>query len=102
VVNGVAFTRDEAKVTLLKVPDVPGVAAKLFGPLADAAINVDMIVQNISPDGKTTDMTFTVPITDLTRTHEVLRAQDIFKDVEIRTDSEVSKVSVVGIGMKSH
>ena len=61
VVNGVAFTRDEAKVTVLGVPDVPGVAAKLFGPLAEAAINVDMIVQNISPDGKTTDMTFTVP-----------------------------------------
>ncbi len=102
VVNGVAFTKDEAKVTVIAVPDVPGVAAKLFGPLADAAINVDMIVQNISPDGKTTDMTFTVPVVDLHKTQEVLRSQEIFKDIEIRTDADVTKVSVVGIGMRSH
>ena len=102
VVNGVAFTKDEAKVTVIAVPDVPGVAAKLFGPLAEAAINVDMIVQNISPDGKTTDMTFTVPAIDLHKTQEVLRSQDIFKDIEIRTDPDVTKVSVVGIGMRSH
>ncbi len=102
VVNGVAFTKDEAKVTVLRVPDVPGVAAKLFGPLADAAINVDMIVQNVSPDGKTTDMTFTVPASDLHKTKEVLHAQEIFKDIEIRSDADVTKVSVVGIGMRSH
>ena len=102
VVNGVAFAKDEVKVSVIGVPDVPGVAAKLFGPLADAAINVDMIVQNISPDGKSTDMTFTVPQSDLARTQEVLRAQDIFKTTEIRVDADVAKVSVVGIGMRSH
>lgn len=102
VVNGVAFAKDEAKVTILGVPDVPGVAARIFGPLADAAINVDMIVQNISPDGTKTDMTFTVPEADLHRVQEVLRQQDIFKNIEIRTDLDVVKVSVVGIGMRSH
>lgn len=102
VVSGVAFAKDEAKVTILGVPDVPGVAAKIFSPLADAAINVDMIVQNVSPDGTKTDMTFTVPQTDLDKTLVVLRKQDLFKDIEIRTDSNVVKVSVVGIGMRSH
>lgn len=102
VVNGVAFTKDEAKVTVLSVPDVPGVAAKLFGPLADAAVNVDMIVQNISSDTKTTDMTFTVPMSDLEKTKEVLQGQDLFKGSEIRIDPDVCKVSVVGIGMRSH
>ncbi len=102
LVNGVAFTKDEAKVTIIGVPDVPGVAARVFGPLADAAINVDMIVQNISPDGKTTDMTFTVPNSDLQKAQDVLRKQDLFKNIEIRTDNEVVKVSVVGIGMRSH
>lgn len=102
VVNGVAFARDEVKVTVVGVPDVPGVAAKLFGPLADAAVNVDMIVQNITVDGTKTDMTFTVPQSDLAKTQEVLRAQELFKDTEIRIDSDVAKVSVVGIGMRSH
>ncbi len=102
IVNGVAFTRDEAKVTLLRVPDVPGVAAKLFGPLADAAVNVDMIVQNISPDGKTTDMTFTVPASDIAKTEAVLKAHAVFKGCELRVDPDVAKVSVVGIGMRSH
>lgn len=102
IVNGVAFTKDEAKVTVLGVPDVPGVAAKLFGPLADAAVNVDMIVQNISPDGKTTDMTFTVPAADLNKTQEVVKSQPVFKNTEIRIDPDVTKVSVVGIGMRSH
>lgn len=102
VVNGVAFAKDEAKVTVIGVPDVPGVAAKIFGPLADASINVDMIVQNISSDGTKTDMTFTVPVADLQRTQDVLRADDLFKNIEIRTDTEVAKVSVVGIGMRSH
>jgi aspartate kinase len=102
IVNGVAFTRDEAKVTVLGVPDVPGVAAKIFGSLADASINVDMIVQNISPDGTKTDMTFTVPEGDLRKTEEVLRGIPDFKGIEIRTDHNVAKVSVVGIGMRSH
>ncbi len=102
VVNGVAFAKDEAKVTVLGVPDVPGVAAKLFGPLADAAINVDMIVQNISPDSTKTDMTFTIPQTDLAHALEVLKSQELFKNSEIRTATDVAKVSVVGIGMRSH
>ena len=102
IVNGVAFAKDEAKVTILGVPDVPGVAAKLFGPWAEAAINVDMIVQNVSPDGTKTDMTFTVPIGDLAKTKDVLKKDALFKDVEVRTDDNVAKVSVVGIGMRSH
>lgn len=102
IVNGVAFAKDEAKVTIIGVPDVPGVAAKVFGSLADAAINVDMIVQNISSDGTKTDMTFTVSEGDLAKAEQVLRAQPEFKDIELRTDSNVVKVSVVGIGMRSH
>lgn len=102
LVTGIAYTRDEAKVTALKVPDIPGIAAKLFRPLADASINVDMIVQNISSDGQRTDMTFTVPRTDLTRALETLKACEHFKDVEFVTAEKVSKISVVGIGMRSH
>ncbi len=102
IVNGVAFAKDEAKVTILGVPDVPGVAARVFGPLADAAINVDMIVQNISPDGTKTDITFTLPEGDLVKAQEVIRSQDIFKNINIRVDTDVVKVSVVGIGMRSH
>jgi aspartate kinase len=102
LVTGIAFTRDEAKITALKVPDVPGIAAKLFRPLADTAINVDMIVQNISADGKTTDMTFTIPRADLNRAMEVLRNCADFKDVQFVSASNVSKISVVGIGMRSH
>lgn len=102
LVTGIAYTRDEAKVTALKVPDIPGIAAKLFRPLADAAINVDMIVQNISSDGKATDMTFTVPRTDLARALETLKSSEHFKDVEFVTAEKVSKISVVGIGMRSH
>lgn len=102
VVNGVAFTKDEAKVTLVGVADIPGVAAKIFGPLADSAINVDMIVQNISRDGNKTDMTFTVPETDLLKAQDVLRSQPEFANAEIRVDHNVAKVSVVGIGMRSH
>lgn len=102
IVNGVAFAKDEAKVTIIGVPDVPGVAAKVFGSLADAAINVDMIVQNISADGTKTDMTFTINEGDLAKAQQVLRTQEEFKDIELRTDSNVVKVSVVGIGMRSH
>lgn len=102
LVTGIAYTRDEAKVTALKVPDVPGVAAKLFRPLADANINVDMIVQNISSDGKTTDMTFTVPRGDLPKALDTLKKTEEFKDVTFITADNVSKISVVGIGMRSH
>ena len=101
VVNGISHTRDEAKVTLVKVPDIPGIAASVFGPLAEASINVDMIVQNVSVDGKT-DMTFTVSKTDLPRALQVMKNEPKLKDIEILSDEDVSKVSVVGIGMKSH
>ena len=102
LVTGIAYSRDEAKVTILNVADVPGVAAKIFSPLADANVNVDMIVQNISTDGENTDMTFTVPKGELDKAIETLKAQDFLKDAEIVSNDNVSKVSVVGIGMRSH
>ena len=102
VVNGVAFTKDEAKVTLLNVPDIPGIASELFGPLAEANINVDMIVQNISVDGQATDITFTVPEIEIDKVKEVLAQSTRLKDTEIRTDNNITKISVVGIGMRSH
>lgn len=102
IVNGVAYNRNEAKVTVRNVPDVPGIAASVFGPLADAGVNVDMIIQNISPDGKTTDMTFTVPRSDLLRAEDVLKGIDLLKGIEVRTANNVAKISVIGIGMSSH
>ena len=90
IVNGITYNNDEAKITLLKVPDIPGVAAKIFGPLADSAINVDMIVQNVSQDGKLTDLTFTVARTDLSRAVEALNQCEELKGSEIRTDEERS------------
>jgi len=75
VVSGIAYNRDEAKVTLRRVADRPGVAAAIFGPLADSGINVDMIVQNVSADGETTDMTFTVGKADLDRVNALLQAE---------------------------
>ena len=101
VVNGISHSKDEAKVTLVKVPDIPGIAAKVFGPLADASINVDMIVQNVSVDGKT-DMTFTVSKAELPRALQVLKNEPKLAGIEILSDEDVAKVSVVGIGMKSH
>jgi aspartate kinase len=102
LVTGVAYARDEAKVTLIGVPDVPGVAAKVFSPLAEAAVNVDMIVQNISPDGKFTDMTFTVPKADLPRALETLNNIKDLTYKKLDTSDKVAKISVVGVGMKSH
>ncbi|HWE71947.1 MAG TPA: aspartate kinase [Stellaceae bacterium] len=102
VVSGIAYSRDEAKVTLVRVPDRPGVAAAIFGPLADSAINVDMIVQNIAEDG-TTDLTFTVTKADLARTVKTLeerRGELKFK--ELKPDPNVVKISVIGVGMRSH
>lgn len=102
VVSGIAYTRNEAKITLMKVPDTPGIAAKIFKPLADAAVNVDMIVQNISSDGKTTDLTFTVVREDALRATEVLGNLKDLDGIDIRTRRDVAKVSVVGIGMISN
>jgi aspartate kinase len=103
VVSGIAYSRDEAKVTLIKVADRPGVAAAIFGPLAEHAINVDMIVQNISEDGRFTDLTFTVGKADLDRTVKVLeerRGQLGFS--QVKPDPNVVKISVIGVGMRSH
>lgn len=102
LVTGVAYTRDEAKITLIGVPDVPGVAARVFSPLAESAVNVDMIVQNVSPDGKATDITFTVPRADLPRAMETINSLKDLKYRELQTSDKVAKVSVVGVGMKSH
>ncbi|WP_458096933.1 aspartate kinase [Roseomonas sp. WA12] len=102
MVTGVAYSRDEAKVTLRRVPDKPGIAATVFGPLADANVNVDMIVQNLGTDG-TTDMTFTLGKTDLPRAREVLEAaRGTIGYGDVIADTEVTKISVVGIGMRSH
>ncbi len=102
-VSGIAYAKDEAKVTVLKVEDKPGVAASIFMPLSDANINVDMIVQNISEDGRTTDLTFTVAAADLSRALEVLRnLKDTIRYRDLRGDNDVVKVSVIGVGMRSH
>ena len=103
VVSGIAYARDEAKVTLLKVADKPGVAARVFGPLADAHINVDMIVQNVSEDGRSTDLTFTVQSADLDRALEVLKkAKDTIGYLDLRGSTDIAKVSAIGVGMRSH
>ncbi len=103
IVSGISQSKDEAKITLLKVADRPGVAAAIFGPLAEAAINVDMIVQNISEDGKTTDLTFTVGTADLETAVSVIeKNQDDIGIGKIIADSDVVKISVVGVGMRSH
>ena len=105
VVSGIAYSRDEAKITLLGVEDRPGVAAGIFGPLADASINVDMIVQNISEDERRTDLTFTVTEADLSRAVEVVekaRAADGIGYETLLSDADVVKVSVIGVGMRSH
>ena len=103
IVSGIAYSRDEAKITLVQVADKPGVAAAIFGPLADSSINVDMIVQNVSADGKTTDLTFTVAKGDLERAVETVESNK--KKLEYKdliSDPDVVKASVIGVGMRSH
>ena len=103
IVTGIAFSKDEAQISVRRVQDKPGVAAAIFGPLADASINVDMIVQNVSADGATTDLTFTVPSADYERariTIEKAKAAIGYERLDGATD--VAKVSVIGIGMRSH
>jgi aspartate kinase len=103
VVSGIAYSRDEAKVTLVGVADRPGVAATIFGPLAEAMINVDMIVQSVSADGVKTDLTFTVSRADMARATAVLEGlQSTLGFSRIDADNEVVKVSVIGVGMRSH
>ncbi|MFQ5439082.1 MAG: aspartate kinase [Paracoccaceae bacterium] len=104
VVSGVAYSRDEAKMTLVSVADRPGIAAAIFMPLADAGVNVDMIVQNISEDGRT-DMTFSCPTDQVGRAEAALATARAHSDINFRgliADRDVCKVSVVGIGMRSH
>jgi aspartate kinase len=102
VVSGIAYSRDEAKITVQKVADRPGVAAAIFGPLAERAINVDMIVQNVSEDGLA-DLTFTVARADLDRAVSVLEAaREALGFAALTPDSNVVKVSVIGVGMRSH
>lgn len=103
VVSGIAFAKDEAKITVTRVADRPGVAAAIFGPLAQANVNVDMIVQNVSLDGSSTDITFTVPRADLVRAVELLqKAKATLKFAEVQSDINVAKISVIGVGMRSH
>jgi aspartate kinase len=103
LITGIAHDKNEAKVTLTAVPDKPGAVANIFGPLADANINVDMIVQNVAHDTGSTDVTFTVPRAELARALDVLgKAQAVIGFSKVVHDTSVSKISVVGVGMRSH
>ena len=103
LISGIAYSPNEAKVTLVKVADRPGVAARIFGPLANANINVDMIVQNVSEDGKSTDLTFTVGRSDLKRALSVIEgAKAQIGHERVISSPDVVKVSVIGVGMRSH
>jgi aspartate kinase len=101
-VTGLAYSRDEARITLTNVENKPGVSASIFGPLADRGINVDMIVQNVTEDGKSTDLTFTVTKGDLTRALEIVKGPNMPKYEKVHTDGGVAKISVIGVGMRSH
>ncbi|OYW85623.1 MAG: aspartate kinase, partial [Sphingobium sp. 32-64-5] len=103
LITGIAADRNEAKITLTRVPDRPGAVANIFGPLAEASINVDMIIQNVGRDKGETDVTFTVPGADLNRSIDILeQSREGIGFNRIISDTKVSKVSVVGVGMKSH
>ena len=111
VVSGIAYSRDEAKLTLVTVEDRPGIAAAIFGPLSEAGVNVDMIVQNISEKNfeghnvAVTDMTFSCPVNQVARAQKALedaRASGSIAYDDLVVDTDVAKVSVVGIGMRSH
>ena len=103
LISGIAFNRDEAKLTVIGVPDTPGVAFRLLGPIAAANIEVDMIVQNIAPDGATTDFTFTVHRNDYKRAMSILEstARELGAR-EVSGDNRIVKISLVGVGMRSH
>jgi aspartate kinase len=98
-VTGVAYSKDDAKITLIDVEDKPGVAADIFEPLGDNQINIDMVIQNISPDGKNTDLTFTIKRDDLANTLEILKKNKKIKFKDLSSNNKVSKVSIVGAGM---
>ncbi|MGO2132091.1 MAG: aspartate kinase [Halomonas sp.] len=104
LISGIAFTANEAKLTLLNTPDVPGVASRILGPIADANIEIDMIVQNVAPAGNYTDFTFTVGKGDYRQTLKILEEQ-VLPDLgegEVKGDENIAKVSLVGVGMRSH
>ncbi len=101
-ISGVAYNRDEAKITIVGIPDHPGIASNVFGPVAEAGINVDVIVQNVSEDGHT-DLTFTVPRSDYHKTMEIMaKLRDSMEARDLKGDDTVAKVSVIGVGMRSH
>ncbi|MBS0531607.1 MAG: aspartate kinase [Proteobacteria bacterium] len=103
VVTGIAFSKDEAQISVRQIQDKPGVAASIFGPLAESNINVDMIVQNVSEDGKTTDLTFTVPAADYARAKDTITgAKDKIGYARLDSATDVAKISVIGSGMRSH
>ncbi|RIA44180.1 aspartate kinase [Hephaestia caeni] len=103
LITGIAHDKNDAKITLTAVLDQPGSVAAIFSPLADAGINVDMIVQNVAHSGDSTDVTFTVPTADLARSIEVLNAaRERIGFIDLKHDTRVSKISVVGVGMRSH
>jgi aspartate kinase len=103
VVTGIAFSKDEAQISVRQIEDKPGIAAAIFGPLAEANINVDMIVQNVSEDGKTTDLTFTVPAADYVRARDTITStKDKIGYARFDSATDIAKVSVIGSGMRSH
>ena len=99
VIRGISATKNDAKVTLVGVKDKPGVAAEIFKPLSENSVNVDMVVQNISADGKETDLTFTIKSEDLLKTSKLLKQNDKIKYRNLIVDKNVSKVSIIGVGM---
>jgi aspartate kinase len=103
IISGIAFNRDEAEVNILGVPDMPGIAYQILGPIAEAKIDVDVIIQNLGQDGLT-DFTFTVQKNDLKRTIEILNAKvkDHIKAREVKGDDKIAKLSIIGVGMRSH
>ena len=103
VISGIAHNQDEAQITVLGVPDQPGVAYQILGPVADANIEVDMIVQNVGPDGTTTDFTFTVHRNDYEQAVELVRrSASALKAREVSGNRRIAKISLVGVGMRSH
>ena len=103
VVNGIAYSREEAKMTLVSVADRPGIAAAIFGPLSEAGVNVDMIIQNISEEGRT-DMTFSCPTNQVARAEKAMQHAKDKGDInyhDLLADTNVAKISAVGIGMRS-
>ena len=102
LVSGIAYNKDEAKISILGVPDQPGIAAQIFSPLGEAGVTVDMIIQNVSQDGKT-DMTFTVPKADCKKALKIVEAVGPKINAHgIKHDGDIAKVSIIGVGMRSH